>query len=342
MSPLELVDDRFGDLARELRAARPVAPPALRERVHTLAPRPKRFEINFRMLVPAVGLATLAVSLAVAGGLGALHGASGHQQALQTQLPKAARPLLRTPPMPEAFKADHGALGAASAPVAGRLQQYDANLTVRVDNRDDLSKTTQDALRFTRRLGGFVVWARYAAPSDGGDSELALRVPVDRVQAAIAHFSGYGELVRQQIVLKDLQQRVDDLTARIGRLNAEIATIKGQLAGQLTPEKRVALEQRLRRDQARVAALTHSKTASVRRASLARIALTIDAQPKAAAAPGRIHRTLHEAGAVLVRELEVLLYALVVAGPLLLLGLAAILVGRSARRRSDQRLLERS
>ena len=176
--------------------------------------------------------------------------------------------------------------GKALAPVAGRLQQYDANLTVRVDNRDDLSKTTQDALRFTRRLGGFVVWARYAAPGDGGDSELALRVPVDRVQAAIAHFSAYGELVSQQIVLKDLQQRVDDLTARIGRLNAEIATIKGQLAGQLTPEKRAALEQRLRRDQARVAALAHSKATSVRRASLARIALTIDAQPKPAAAPG--------------------------------------------------------
>jgi len=45
---------------------------------------------------------------------------------------------------------------------------------------------------------------------------------------------------------------------------------------------------------------------------------------------------------VLVRELEVLLYALVVAGPLLLLGLVAILAGRVARRRSDQRLLERS
>ena len=41
MSPLELVDDRFGDLARELRAARPVASPQLRERVHALAPQPR-------------------------------------------------------------------------------------------------------------------------------------------------------------------------------------------------------------------------------------------------------------------------------------------------------------
>ena len=145
------------------------------------------------MLVPAVGLGAIAVSLAVAGGLGALHGASGHQQALQTQLPKAARPLATDDSAHAAGlqgRSRSPVERAALAPVAGRLQQYDANLTVRVDNRDDLSKTTQDALRFTRRIGGFVVWARYAAPGDGGDSELALRVPVDRVQAAIAHFSG--------------------------------------------------------------------------------------------------------------------------------------------------------
>ena len=213
---------------------------------------------------------------------------------------------------------------------------------MRVDNRDDLSKRTQDALRFTRRLGGYVVWARYAAPGDRGDSELALRVPVEHVQAAIAHFSGYGSLVRQRIVLKDLQQRVDDLTARIGRLRAEIAAIKQQLAGVLTPERRAALEQRLRRDQARVALLTRSKASSVRRAGLARIALTIDARPKAAVAHGRLQRTVDEAGSVLVRELEVLLYALVVAGPLLVLGIAGIVAGRMVRRRSDRRLLKRS
>jgi hypothetical protein len=343
MSPLELVDDRFGNLARELHGARPVASDGLRERVHALTPRrAPRFELNLRKLAPAVALTAIAVSLAVAGGLGLEHGSTGPEQRLRVPKASTSGSQFSLPPHAEALR--QSASGRAGlAPVPGRLQQYDADLTVRVDNRDNLSKTTQDALRFTRRIGGFVVWARYAAPSDGGDSELALRVPVDRVQAAIAHFSAYGELVRQRIVLKDLQQRVDDLTARIGRLRAEIATIKQQLAGVLTPERRAALEQRLRSDQARVAALTHAKATSVRRASLARIALTIDARPKAAAAPaGRLHRTFHEAGSVLVRELEVLLYALVVAGPLLLLGLAAIFAGRMARRRSDQRLLERS
>jgi hypothetical protein len=44
---------------------------------------------------------------------------------------------------------------------------------------------------------------------------------------------------------------------------------------------------------------------------------------------------------VLARELEIVLYALIVAGPLLLLGGMAILGTRAQRRRADQRLLER-
>ena len=67
-------------------------------------------------------------------------------------------------------------------------------MRVRVDSQDELSQSTQDALRFTRRLGGYIVWARYGAPGKRGDSELALRVPIGKVQTAIAHFAGYGSL----------------------------------------------------------------------------------------------------------------------------------------------------
>jgi hypothetical protein len=45
---------------------------------------------------------------------------------------------------------------------------------------------------------------------------------------------------------------------------------------------------------------------------------------------------------VLLRELQFLLYALVVAGPLLLIGGAGLAMTRAARKRSDRRLLERA
>ena len=76
---------------------------------------------------------------------------------------------------------------------------------------------------------------------------------------------------------------------------------------------------------------------------MASVALTMVVGVKPAAAPAsRFNRMIDDAGSVLLRELELLLYALVVAGPLLAIGAAGIVAGRSVRRRSDRRLLERS
>ena len=320
MSQLELV--------QELRANRPVASEALRERVRALAPSPpRRFEWNFRQLVPAGAGVALAGALVAAFVVGIVH--SG---------PHASRTRLEASRVP---RIQHGAAAsqnqdltrqlpvysAALAPTAGRLQQYDAFMRVRVDSQDELSQSTQDALRFTRRLGGYIVWARYGAPGKRGDSELALRVPIGKVRTAIAHFAGYGSLIGQRIVLKDLQNKVDNLAARIRALEADLAVAQGQRAHQL---------------RLRLAALRAERANALRRGHFARIALTMVAQPKPAAASSRFDRTTDEAGSVLAREAEILLYALIVAGPLLLLGGLAILGARVQRRRADQRLLERT
>ena len=353
MSRLELVDDRFGKLAEELRAARPAAPEALRERVRSLgtpAPRRVQLDFNFRRLVPAVGLAALAAAVGAAGVLGIVHGSTAPRRAaVGHSVPTTAahRGLERST---EKHRAQAQAavpfsarLSSGPRPASGRLQQYDAALRVRVRDQEELSRRTQDALRLTRRLGGYVVSARYATPGRRGDSELALRIPIDHVQTAIARFSAYGSLLSQQIVLKDLQRRADDLAARIGRLDVEIASIEQRLAGSLTTEQRAALQQRLQRDRTRVASLRRARSSTLRRAQLARVSLTMVVGQKPAAVPaGRFRRTIDDAGSVLLRELELLLYALVVAGPLLAIGAAGMLAGRSVRRRSDRRLLERS
>ena len=79
----------------------------------------------------------------------------------------------------------------------------------------------------------------------------------------------------------------------------------------------------------------------LRRAQLAKVELVL-ATSDGSATAGRFKRTLDDAGSALVRELELLFYALIVAGPLLVLGGIAIAVGRAQRRRSDRRLLERT
>lgn len=327
MSQLELV--------QELRANRPVAPVELRERVLALAPPPppRRLQLNLRQVVPAVAFAGLAAAVGVATVVGVVHGSQ--EPAATSAKTAKAQPLglqVRGRPaagVSHAFGVDKTL--RAPAPSTSRLQQYDAALGVRVKDQTELSRRTQQALRSTRRLGGYVVSAKYSAPGKTGTSSLKLRVPVQRVQAAITAFSAYGVLVSQRIVLKDLQQKVDSLGIRIRRIRARIAG--GEPQAQLD------------RDKALLRRLTRGRQATVQRAQLASIALTMAVAAKqkhAAASSGRFHRTLDDAGSVLVRELELLLYALLVAGPLLLLGGAGILASRSLRRRADQKLLERA
>lgn len=334
MSPLELVDDRFEKLAEELRAARPVAPPALRERVRALEPPPRRrpeLDFPWRRLVPAVALGGLAAALAVAGVLGVIHGSKTTRLAGEkpTAPAHAKRQINHGKTITEQRAPSFGLSAATPSdglkPSPARLQQYDAFLRVRVRNQEELSKRTQDALRLTRRLGGYVAWANYSTPAKRGDSELQLRIPIQRVQAAIAAFAGYGTLIGQRIRLKDLQQRADSLALRIKRLRARIARLNRP------------------RDRALLAQLLHARSSTIKRAQLASVALTMVVGKKPAAAPAsRFHRTIDDAGSVLLRELEILLYALVVAGPLLAIGGGGILASRSVRRRSDERLLERS
>jgi Domain of unknown function (DUF4349) len=329
VSPLELVDDRFEKLAEELRGARPIAPPALRERVRALEPPPRRrleLDVPWRRIVPAVALAALAAGLGIAGVLGIVHGSSAPSlQAQKGTFPAHLKRQLLPNPGLQDKAAPAQPFRAALSGTAGRLQQYDASLRVRVRDQEELSKRTQEAIRLARRLGGYVAWANYSTPGKSGDSELQLQIPIGRVQAAIAAFSGYGTLIGQRIRLKDLQQRADNLAARIQRLRVRIARLNDP------------------RDRARLAQLLRARSSTVKRAQMASVALAMVVGKKPAAAPaGRFDRTLDDAGSVLVRELEILLYALVVAGPLLAIGGAGLLASRSIRRRSDERLLERS
>ena len=216
MSPLELVDDRFGELARELRASQPRVSAELQERIETLAPPPSRRMLpSLRRLAPAVALVALAGSLCVAAAIGLVHSGSREHQVGASETSTAARDtqagMSRSFPVP-AWKLQ--ARSGALAPARDRLQQYDAALTLRVHDADELSTRTQQAMRLVRSLGGFVVSASFDVPGRRGVSTLVLRVPIGQVQAAIADLSGYGTLLAQKISIQDLQQRADRQAAR--------------------------------------------------------------------------------------------------------------------------------
>ena len=314
------------ELALELRTARPVASPELRERVLEVASReqPRRAP---RFSVPplrrvALVAAPAVLALAVGGAL--VHG-------LVSSGDKPAHQILAPAKRLEGQTTNSGGVGLASPRARAilpntptRLQQYGASMRIEVKNLGALSDTTKRAMRFARLVGGYVAYVRYSSPAhDRGSASLIVRVPIDRVQDVIEEYSNLGTILSQKVSVVDVTKAVEE-QAR------EIARLKGKIAGLKPGPERSAL-------QARLDYLTKRKAATVRRAQLARVALELTTKQSAAAATGRFDRTLDDAGGVLLREAEILFYALIVAGPLLLLGGAILAAGRYRDRRLFQR-----
>ena len=158
---------------------------------------------------------------------------------------------------------------------------------------------------------------------------MRLRIPVSRVQAAIVEFSGMGRILAQDTQISDLQQGLDELTRRIRDLERRAAQAQGAERAQLL---------------AQIEALRDQRVQINRQAAYATVNLDLTThEPKEPAAPpGRLDRALDDAVGILLAELVIAAYALIVASPFILLGIAAFLGNRAYRRHADQRLLERA
>ncbi|MGH3063914.1 MAG: DUF4349 domain-containing protein [Gaiellaceae bacterium] len=322
------------DLVTSLRAETPAAPHRLRERIAAVTattPAERRFT-TLRILsfaVPVAAGLSLAAALAV-----------GLNTAIEPSRPGDAAETLRAAPTPEAAPRAVGEAAdqtlneqsrrTAPGPSTGRAQDYRATLTLLVDGTDELSTTTQRALRSARRLGGYVLSVNYSTPEPGeGTAAVRLRIPVSRVQAAIVEFSGMGRILAQDTQISDLQQGLDELTRRIRDLERRAAQAQGAERAQLL---------------AQIEALRDQRVQINRQAAYATVNLDLTThEPKEPAAPpGRIDRALDDAVGILLAELVIAAYALIVSSPFILLGLAAFVGNRAYRRHADQRLLERA
>ena len=308
------------ELTAALRGETPTAPVELHERVALItaaAPPHRRWTFSVRrallLAAPAAAVGSLAVALVVG--------------AISSSTPPAptagARAEIELQPLtPEAGEraGTRRDLAPQLAPAlsAKRAQDFQATLSILVDDPSDLSAATQRALRTTRRLGGYVVTVQYGTPEPSeGTANLRMRIPVSRVQTAIVQFSGLGQILAQQTQVTDLQQRLDELTRQIRRAQGS---------------------------KARVATLRRERAELNRRAAFATLAvdLTTHEPEEKAASPGRLERAVDDATGVLSAELAIGAYALIVAGPFLLLLAAAFAGQRAYRRYANQRLLERA
>ena len=264
MSPLELVGDS-DRIVKELRASRPVASAALRERVTALGPEPAP--------TPVVPLA-LAPPRARSRGSGAARlvrcrrtDAWLESRGASRELRSASVTKAGAPAHSGAFTRER-ALKALPVPAAGpaRLQRYQATLRLRVKDVDALSTATRRAMTLARSLGGYVGEVQYSTHAGKrGGARVVLRVPVGSVQAALTTLTGLGTILQQQTGILDVTRRADRESRQIAKLEKQLETA--------SPQEAPAIRAHLRTLQAKHLRLLRS-------ASLARIVLTLTTPAK--------------------------------------------------------------
>ena len=362
-------DRRFEQIVRELRATAPPAPESVRTRVRELASAPAPEPPLLRrfggrrvalVLVPVCLLGLVAGALVAGRGGGAPRTAAarelGDRRASPSAGGAASTDSAKSAPW-QALTTVHGVtaatpkntltFGAATLPPdRGRLQHYDVSLSLRVADQDALSKATNDAMQIARGFGGFVAGVEYSsAETTRGDALLTLRVPIGTIDQAIARFSKLGKIRAQHVSIQDLQATVNAQNRAILDTRKSIATLQEKLLdGSLPAARRLELQHQLAAQQSRLKALLGSRGSTVREGRLATVSLAFTTAKRQAGVshPGRIGRAAHDAVTLLARIGAGAVYVAILLGPLVLLGLMLLVIGRALRRRGESRLLARA
>lgn len=330
-------------LLHEIRSTRPTAPESLRERVRELAAQeparePFLARWQWRNLL-VVAPATLVLAVFAAGVIGLTRdGVSGDEQTASSGGATGIATVESA--APETKLAPAGAADSALVPpVAGQLQRYEAELRLRVDDVEALSTATKRAQRIALQHGGTVASLQYDAPAEGiGAAQITLRIPTARVQSAMAQLSQLGTILGQRYGIEDLQVQADMLQAQLEATQRQIAQLVARLESTTIPaEDRVVLQSRLTNAREKLAGLREAMRSTNTEARNATIYLSLTTEE--ITADEQDSGRLDDVRDVLAWEGVALLYALVVAGPFLVLGVLLWLALRYRRRREEARLL---
>lgn len=335
-------------ISRELRATAPPAPEAVRRDVLALTARPQQrerphwlrsttFPVHRVVAAAVVAFVALTVSATALRTL-TRSGEDSPRTAAGRQTDRAGG-IAGQAGRPE--RAAEGQALSAISPSRRRHQDYDVELALRLRNSQAVSEATRRIVRETRRSGGYVVSSVVSAEEHETVGSLELRIPVRNAQRALAGFTALGTIVHQRVEFRDLQGLVDARARDIAVQREIIRDLERALRGGLTPRARASAEQALIAARRRVSFFEGERRALVRQASYAQFSLELTTREPMAADgdAGRFEQFFDDAQAILEWELVAILYALVVAGPLVLLAVLGLLVARARRRRADDALL---
>jgi Domain of unknown function (DUF4349) len=356
-------------LVRELRAEAPVARPLLRERVRNLVDQPARRRPALPRRRTALALAFVLVAVAgvssavvLSGGdepgadagagaaaptvtqAGATDAESGDDAA---PAPERASPGFLLQPMAKDARLNYSerTLLQEPLPTRGRATDVALWMELRLPGAEELSAAAVEAMAVTRDLGGRVAASDVETEGNEGRAELALGVPVARVEDAVVRLGELGTVTGERVETIDLQRGIDRRNDRIEQLERAIRVLQLRLeSGTLTPEEELRVRLQIERHENAIEDLRHAIRADRREAATSELALVLHTREAAA------KQEEDESGAVgAAREaLEFLaaagtiaLFLVIILSPVVLLLVLLWLAFRARSRRIETRLLDR-
>jgi hypothetical protein len=322
------------DLVAELRAARTVASPEVRERVRLVAaaaPPPTR-----RFTWRRAALVALPVAAAVAASI--VFTRPAHRSASVQVEQRAGRPLT---PTTHGAAANAGKLwapvqrsGDLAVPVPrGRATRVGAYLALRVKTAAAVSDDVKRAVHITQSLGGYASSVQASTAGKTGVADLTLKVPRNSVSPAMTRLAQLGTITAENVDVQDVQAGLNATDRRIARLQSELRTVR---AAQQTPR----VQQKIAALTAQVQRLQRSEHLTLQQVALATISLHLQTK-NAVVTPKKKHGhgPLHGLG-VAFRWIGIgAIYALALGTPLAILLALLWLAARAVRRRREDALL---
>jgi hypothetical protein len=351
---------RDDQLIADLQALRPTPRPQfaaeLDERAAAGFPRRSRLRLslpslsNKRFLIPAGGLAVIAIAVVTAVSVGGLQSSEVHLHSAIDSAPQESAPRA-SQASPEAAGA--AALAAPERTLASKLPEASpafhhraversAEVTLTADPKD-VADDASKVFEAVHAHNGIVMRSSIEEGAPGeADATFDLLIPSAKLGDAMAAFSEIDHVRSRHEATADITAPTITSTELLKESRARVDSLLAQLEGAETEEEREAVEAELRHERRHASRLAGQLTHLHKRADLSRVSLRIETGGKESSDGGGawgIDDALHDAGHVLTVAAAVTLIALAVLGPIALITLLAWLTHRAWVRRERRRVL---
>jgi hypothetical protein len=348
------VDEGFPRAAGSARARAEAARVRQQAALERLSARGTTQRLARRFLLPVAGVGVpLALIVGVIFAAGGPSGSAGggDDDSSGASADTVTKRDLRTLPMPDR-EAERQAGTSVDAPRPSSGQDFAPQQPNRKIERsysldldvplDDMARVADQVTAVTYRHGGFVLDSSVSSGRDEGGGDFSLRIPSDRLRPALRDLAGLAPVVRQSQEGRDVTRQHATAKDRLQAARAERRSLLRRLEEADTDEEAEAIRRRLDLVAGEINGLRTQLRDLSLRTDYAVVTVTLlvaGHHDDNGGVGGSFDDAVDDAGSLLVGFAGVLIRVLALALPLGLIGLAAWLATRAARRRRRESAL---